>query len=81
MRELPPPLERRRKELEAKLGLAIRVRGVRTPEVNWRGRLRRSRGRILIEYQISEAGFFWHIPIIERLLEEAGKGESEAIIP
>ena len=35
-------------------------------------------GRVLIEYQVSEAGYFWHVPIIEELLDRAAAGEQRA---
>jgi len=74
-------LERKRRAVAEELGLPVIVRGVRSPDESWKGRLRRSRGRVLIEYQISQAGFFWQAPIVERLLEEASRGQLEFIIP
>ena len=66
-------LERKRRAVAEELGLPVIVRGVRSPDASWKGRLRRSRGRVIIEYQISQAGFFWQARIVERLLEEASR--------
>ena len=74
-------LERRRRAAEERLGMPVIVRGVRTPDASWKGRLYRRRGRVIIEYQISQSGFFWHAPIVERLLDAAGEGQTEAVIP
>jgi hypothetical protein len=72
---LPPKLQRKREEVERALGKRVLVRGIRTPDEGLRGRLRSARGRMLIEYQVAEEGYFWHIPVIEELLNRAAAGE------
>jgi len=81
MEPLPEPLERRRRQVEAALRRSVVVRGVHTPDPAFRGRLRVEPGRVLIEYQVAEHGYFWHVPIIERLLSLALAGEIEAELP
>ncbi len=54
------------------------VRGLRTPDLNLRGRLRVEPGRVVIEYQVSQAGYLWHVPVIEELLDRAAAGERSA---
>jgi hypothetical protein len=76
MEKLPPELEAKRGDLERALGRPVHVRGVRTPDLELRGRLRVERDRVVIEYQISEHGYFWHIPIIEELFDRAAAGHS-----
>ena len=78
---LPPLLEQKRKAVQEKLGLPVVVRGLRTPDASWKGRLYRRRGRIIIEYQVSQVGFFWHAPIVDQLLKAAAEGELEMVIP
>ena len=76
METLPEPLERKRREVETALGRPVVVRGVQTPDSALRGRLRVEPGRVVIEYQVSEHGYFWHVPVIERLLSAALAGET-----
>jgi hypothetical protein len=76
METLPEPVERRRREVETALGRTVVVRGIQTPDPEFRGRLRVEPGRVVIEYQIAEHGYFWHVPIIERLLLLALEGET-----
>ena len=78
MEALPEPLEGKRRQVEAALRRTVVVRGIQTPDAAFRGRLRVEPGRVLIEYQIAEHGYFWHIPIIERLLSLALAGETSA---
>ncbi len=73
---LPGQLEEKRIAVERLLGRPVVVRGVQTPHPDFRGRLRVEPGRVVIEYQIPEHGYFWHVPIIEKLLEAAMAGES-----
>jgi len=73
---LPPLLEEKRRSLGRALGRPVQVRGIRTPDRGFRGRLRVEPGRVLIEYQVAEQGYFWHIPIIEELLDRAAAGEA-----
>ena len=75
MEPLPAGLEEKRRALERALGRPVRVRGVRTPDRGLRGRLRVERARVVIEYQV---GYFWHLPVIEELLDRAAAGEAWA---
>jgi len=56
----------------------VYVRGLRTPDRDLRGRLRVEPNRVLIEYQVSQAGYFWQVPVIEELLDRAAAGEQRA---
>lgn len=78
MEPLPAPLERKRQALARALGKPVSVRGVTTPDRGFRGRLRVQQDRVVIEYQIAEQGYFWHIPIIEELLDLAAGGRTAA---
>jgi hypothetical protein len=73
---LPPSLEQKRRDLASALGRPVVVRGIRTPDPHLRGRLRVQPRRVLIEYQVAQQGYFWHIPIIEELLDRAAGGET-----
>lgn len=75
MEPLPPNLERKRRSLALSLGRPVFIRGLRTPDSTLRGRLRVEPARVLIEYHIPQTGYFWHIPIIEELLDRAAAGE------
>lgn len=77
MEPLPPRLEEKRRALAGRLGRPVRLRGIRTPNGELRGRLRVDPRRVSIEYQVAQAGYFWHIPIIEELLDRAAAGETE----
>jgi len=78
MEPLPPALERKRRSLARALGRPVHIRGVRTPDSGFRGRLSVEPGRVVIEYQVAQAGYFWHIPIIEELLDRAAAGQPTA---
>jgi len=78
MEPLPPPLEAKRRALSELLRRPVVVRGIQTPDPLFRGRLTVEPGRVLIEYQVAQAGYFWHIPIIEEMLDRAAAGETTA---
>ncbi len=78
MEPLPPPLEKKRQAVSRALGRPVLVRGLRTPDASLRGRLLVQPGHVLIEYQVEQAGYFWHIPTIEELLDRAASGELTA---
>ena len=78
MEPLPPPLEAKRRVLSELLCRPVVVRGIQTPDPLFRGRLTVEPGRVLIEHQVAQAGYFWHIPIIEELLDRAAAGERTA---
>jgi hypothetical protein len=75
--DLPPSLEPQRLRAERALGMPVRVRGVRTRHQSFRGRALRRQGYILVQYQVAQAGYFWHIPIIEEILARLAAGETE----
>ena len=75
MDSLPRPLERQRRALSRALDRPVRVRAVRTPDPELRGRLRVDPDRVIIEYQVSQEGYFWYVPIVEELLTRAAAGE------
>ena len=77
MDSLPRPLERQRRALSRALDRPVRVRAVRTPDPELRGRLRVDPDRVIIEYQVSQEGYFWYVPIVEELLRRAAAGERE----
>ena len=81
MEDLPPLLEDKRRLLARTLGRPVFIRAIRTPDPRFQGRLRVHPGRVVIEYQIAEHGYFWHIPIIETLLDRAAAGQIAAEIP
>jgi len=76
MEPLPPLVEVKRRAVSQLLGRPVVVRGIRSPDAGFRGRLTVELGRILIEHQVAQAGYFWHIPIIEELLDRAAAGET-----
>jgi len=74
---LPPPLEQQRHAPSRALARPVLVRSIRTPDPGLRGRLRVERSRVVIEYQVSQEGYFWYVPIVEELLRRAAAGERE----
>ena len=77
---LPERLEKRRQEVEARLGRRVVVREVRTPDAGFRGRIRRRGKSLWLEYQISQVGYFWQAEVIEDLLELAAEGAEEVTL-
>ncbi len=80
MRDVPPGLKKRLKEVEAKVGKPIALRAVRLPEENVRGRITDKGRYVLIEYRDDVPGFFWDVDIIRELLKAAEEGRLGAII-
>jgi len=74
--DLPPALEPKRRRAEQALGVPVRVRGVRTRHKSFRGRAVRRQGCVIVEYQVAAAGYFWHVPIIEGILDRLAAGET-----
>ena len=72
---LPHSLERKRRATAELLRRPVVIRGIKTPDAGLRGRLQVEPDRVVIEYQVAQAGYFWHIPIIEELLDRAAAGE------
>ena len=60
--------------------MPVRVRGVRTRHKSFRGRSVRRRGYVLVQYQVAAAGYFWHIPIIEEILDRLAVGETDVCL-
>jgi hypothetical protein len=73
-------LDARRIEVERAIGMPIAVRGVRTSDPDFRGRVTQRPGYLLLEYQVAMAGYFWHVPIIEELLARIERGEREIVL-
>ena len=73
-------LDARRVEVERAIGMPIVVRGIRTPDASLRGRVTPRAGYLLLEYQVAAAGYFWHVPIIEELLDRIERGEREIVL-
>jgi hypothetical protein len=78
MEPLPPSLEAKRHSVQQILKRPVLVRGIRVPDPDFRGRLQVEPSRVLIEYQVAQPGYFWHIPIIEELLDQAVAGRTTA---
>ena len=78
MEPLPPGIEAKRRSVQQMLERPVLVRGIRVPDPDFRGRLQVEPSRVLIEYQVAQSGYFWHIPIIEELLDEAAAGRTTA---
>jgi len=78
--DLPPALEPKRRRAEQALGLPVRVRGVRTRDRSFRGRAVRRPGCVVVEYQVAAAGYFWHVPIIEEILDRLACGETRVYL-
>jgi len=75
--DLPPALEHKRRRAERALGVPVRIRGVRTRHPSFRGRAVRRPGCVIVEYQVAAAGYFWHVPIIEEILDRLAAGETD----
>ena len=80
MEPLPPRLRDLHRRAEQAAGQPIRIRGVRTDRPGFRGRLSPHPGYLLLEYQVAQAGYFWHLPTIEALLARAAEGCRQAVI-
>ena len=74
MTDVPPGLQKRLAEVEAKLGKPILLRAVRLPEQNVRGRVTDKGSHVLLEYRDDVPGFFWDVDIVRELLEAARAG-------
>jgi hypothetical protein len=79
-RGLPRRLEEKRRQVEEALGLRVVIREVRTEDAQFRGRLRVSGERLVVEYQVAQAGYFWDVELIERLLLLALAGKTDVIL-
>ena len=75
--ELPDKIQRRLAEAERRAGRRIIVRGAKWPDPSLRGRVSQRAGAIIIEYRDDVAGYFWHIDIINELLDHVEEGRFE----
>jgi len=73
---LPAALEARRRQAERALGRPVSIREVRIQDPGFRGRIKMTGERLIIEYQVAQSGYFWEAGLIERLLLLALKGET-----
>ena len=73
-------LEERVRGLEARLGKRIIIRSVRTPEEEFRGRVKIGARAVLIEYQEDTPGYFWGYELLEELLDYVEEGGPSAVI-
>jgi hypothetical protein len=80
MRRLEDRLETLRRSVERQIGERIVVRGVRTPDPEFRGRISRQRGRVLIEVQEAMPGYFWEAELAEALLWRVAAGVRSATV-
>lgn len=72
-----PDIESKRRQVESQIGKPIVIRGIRTDDPHLRGRVTPKSGYLLLEYQVSIPGFFWHFETIEQLLDRIAAGEQE----
>ena len=75
--ELPRPLEQERLQLERALGKRVVVKAVKRENPRFRGRVRHTPRQIVIEYQISQPGYFWEAGLMEKLFLLALKREGD----
>lgn len=80
MRDIPPGLKKRLKEVETKIGKPIILRAVRLPEQNMRGRVTDKRSHILLEYRDDVPGFFWDVDVIRELLTALEEGRTGPLL-
>ena len=67
-------------KLEELCGKRIVLRGVRTSNKHFRGRLVERNGYIVLEYRDDQPGYFWHYKIIEELLDLVEKRSGNIIL-
>ncbi len=67
-------LEQRLRDLQARLGKAILVRGVHAPEPEFRGRIIERPRHIVIEYRDDNPGYFWDQDLLAELVEYLEQG-------
>ncbi len=77
---LPDALELKRRQVEEAIGRPIVIKQIRTQDPAFRGRIREVAGRLIIEYQIAQSGYFWDVPLIEQLLFNALTGQINLIL-
>jgi hypothetical protein len=67
-------LQRRVRELEKHLGMAIVLRPLHSPDPTFRGRISRRGNRVVLEYRDRLPGFFWHYDILRELFSHLEAG-------
>ncbi len=77
---LPARLEKKRRQLQDVIGRPVIIRQVRTQDPHFRGRLRTAEDRLVVEYQVAQAGYFWDVDLIERLLLLALAGQTDSVL-
>jgi hypothetical protein len=73
-------IDDRIRKLEKLRGKRIVLRGVRTSNKHFRGRLVERHGYIVLEYRDDQPGYFWHYEIIEELLGLVEKRSGNIIL-
>jgi hypothetical protein len=68
-------IEARIATLERKLGKQVMLRGVRTLDSAFRGRVLDRAHCLVIEYRDDAPGYFWQYEIVEELLDRVERGE------
>lgn len=68
-------IDRLREQVERQIGKPVTLRGIQSPELEFRGRITDRPGYILLEYRDEPAGYFWHYDTIRRLLTLAAEGQ------
>ncbi|MFQ6097129.1 MAG: hypothetical protein ACE5O2_05320 [Armatimonadota bacterium] len=62
-------IEERIRQIEEDRGKKLILRGIRTPNPRFRGRIIERPRYIVVEYRDDEPGYFWHYDIIQDLLD------------
>ena len=67
-------IDRLVQQAEKKIGKPLILRGLQSPDPEFRGRISDRPGYMLVEYQDDIAGYFWHYDTIRRLLALVAEG-------
>ena len=73
-------IDERIRKLEQLRRKRIVLRGVRTNDPHFRGRLLERKSYIVLEYRDDKPGYFWQYEIIEELLDLVEKESSNIIL-
>ncbi|MBC7286666.1 MAG: hypothetical protein H5T86_01200 [Armatimonadetes bacterium] len=76
-KELPESIRKRIAAIERRTGRRIFVRGAKWPDSRLKGRVSERAGAVIVEYRDETAGYFWHIDIIDELLDHVEQGQYE----
>ena len=74
------PLETEVCEVEQQIGRRLILRGVKTPDRTFRGRISSRPGYLLLEYRDDTAGYFWDYDIIKKLLALVRQGHRDLVL-